>query len=286
MTCRPYLVCYLIFSQGKGFCFRLYTEDAFNLLPASAEPEIRRCSLTSSMLQLKFLGQDLETLDFMDKPDQNSSKFYFSYLEDPAYIGGCTVVSALKTLYILGALDNNKMLTSIGRQMATLPLEAHLARILLASAEHGCIYDALDIISILACSSKLFVDLTDQREASAEARRKFRHSSGDHMTILNAFRAFEEIAAVESKVGRREWCKQHFINERTLREASDIRTQLRTTCERMQLDWRNSRSDSEDPDPLLRSLVHGLVQQSAFLRPDGSYKQTMGQTVGFPSRSW
>lgn len=176
------------------------------------------------------------------------------------------------------------MLTPTGRQMATLPLEAHLARILLASAEYGCTYDALDIISILASSSKLFIDSTDQREASAEARRKFRHPSGDHMTILNAFRAFEEIAAVESKGGRREWCKQHFINDRTLREASDIRTQLRTTCERMQIDWRNSRSDSEEP--LLRSLVHGLVQQSAFLQPDGSYKQTMGQTVSFPSRNW
>jgi len=54
--------------EGKGFCFRLYTEEAFNSMAVSAEPEIRRCSLTSSMLQLKCVGQDMEELDFMDKP--------------------------------------------------------------------------------------------------------------------------------------------------------------------------------------------------------------------------
>ena len=163
--------------------------------------------------------------------------------------------------------------------MASFPLESHLARIILASKEFGCTLEVLDVVSILASSSKLFVDSSDQREASAEARRKFRHPSGDHMTILNTFRAYEEIAAVENKGGRREWCRQQFVNERTLREAGDIRTQLRTTCERMDIDWRTSRPDNEEP--LLRSLVYGLVQHSAFLQPDGKYKQTIGQSVRF-----
>lgn len=163
--------------------------------------------------------------------------------------------------------------------MATFPLEAYLARILLASKDYGCTLEVLDIISVLACASKLFVDMADQREASAEARRKFRHPSGDHMMVLNVLRTYEGIVAVESKSGQREWCRQQFVNERTLREAADIRTQLRKTCERVQIDWRTSRSDSEEP--ILRSLVHGLVQHSAFLQPDGTYKQTMGQSVRF-----
>jgi ATP-dependent RNA helicase DHX33 len=163
--------------------------------------------------------------------------------------------------------------------MAHFPLESHLARIILASKEFGCTLQALDIVSILAASSKLFVDSTEQREASAEARRKFRHPSGDHMTILNALRAYEDIAAVENKGGRREWCRQQFVNERTLKEAGDIRAQLRMTCERMNIDWRTSMPDNDEP--LLRSLVYGLVQHSAFLQPNGSYKQTMGQSVRF-----
>lgn len=58
--------------EGPGFCFRLFTEDSFDSMPMSAEPEIRRCTLTSSLLQLKCLGQDLEKLDFMDRPENDT----------------------------------------------------------------------------------------------------------------------------------------------------------------------------------------------------------------------
>lgn len=61
--------------EGPGFCFRLYTEESFNNMPVSPEPEIMRVSLTSSILKLKCLDQDLEGLDLMDKPDQDSSTF-------------------------------------------------------------------------------------------------------------------------------------------------------------------------------------------------------------------
>ena len=63
--------------QGAGVCFRLYTEDAFNGMAVSGEPEILRCSLTSSILNLKCLGQNLEELDLIDKPDPDSGKLVF-----------------------------------------------------------------------------------------------------------------------------------------------------------------------------------------------------------------
>jgi ATP-dependent RNA helicase DHX33 len=59
--------------EGPGLCFRLYSEDAFNSMVVSAEPEVQRTSLTSAFLQLKVIGQDLDTMPFMDKPDQESS---------------------------------------------------------------------------------------------------------------------------------------------------------------------------------------------------------------------
>lgn len=59
--------------EGPGFCFRLYTEGSFNNMSVSAEPEIMRVSLTSSILKLKCLNQDLENLDLMDRPDHHSS---------------------------------------------------------------------------------------------------------------------------------------------------------------------------------------------------------------------
>ncbi|KIJ69827.1 hypothetical protein HYDPIDRAFT_104459 [Hydnomerulius pinastri MD-312] len=245
--------------EGPGFCFRLYTEEAFNSLAVSAEPEIRRCSLTQSVLQLKCLGQDLEAVEFMDPPDVNS------------------VISALKTLWLLGALDNSKALTSLGREMASFPTEPYLARIILASKLHNCTSEIIDIVSLLSSSSKLFLDISDQRDVISDARRKFIHPSGDHLTMLNALRAYQEIASSESKGARKEWCRQHFVNERTFTESLKIRDQLRVTCQRVGLDWRASRKDSEEP--VLRCFTAGLVQQSALLQPDGSYKQLMGQAV-------
>ncbi|CAL1710622.1 unnamed protein product [Somion occarium] len=245
--------------EGPGFCFRLYTEDAFQAMPLSAEPEILRCTLTSSILQLKCLGQDLETLDFMDKPDAES------------------IASALATLYLLGAIDDSKTLTKLGRNMAFLPLESPLARSLMASVELACTLEVLDIISVLSASSKLFVDNTDNREMAVEARRKFRHPSGDHLTVLNIVKSYEEMSESQGKSGRREWCRKQLLNERCLIEALEIRAQLRGSCERLGIDWHVSCGEAEQP--VLRSLLRGLVHQAAFLQPDGSYKQIMGPSI-------
>ncbi|KAF8968940.1 P-loop containing nucleoside triphosphate hydrolase protein [Flammula alnicola] len=245
--------------EGSGVCFRLYTEDAFNAMAVSGEPEILRCSLTSSILNLKCLGQDLEQLDLMDKPDFD------------------TIASALKTLWLLGAIDNNQKLTPSGRQMAVFPLQPQYSCAVVASKAYGCTNEVLDIVSVLSASSKLFLDISEQRDAVAEARRKFRHPSGDHLTILNAVKAYREIAASENKHSRREWCRKHFLNERTFLEARDIREQLVVTCKRIGIDTATSAKDEEDP--VIRSMGHGLAGNSAFLQADGTYKQTMGQTV-------
>jgi HrpA-like RNA helicase len=182
----------------------------------------------------------------------------------------------------LGALDDKKTLTKDGRDMAFLPLEPYLARVVLAAKEFGCVREVLDIVSVLSSNSKLFFDSADQRDAALEVRRKFRHSSGDHLTILNAVRSYDEIQKVETSAGRKDWCQKSFLNFRCLMEAVAIRSQLREVCERMKIDWTTSCGDNEQP--LLKSLVRGLVQNAAFLQPDGSYKQVMGPSVcSFPS---
>ena len=198
----------------------------------------------------------------MDKPEESS------------------ILTALKSLVLLGALDTRRVLTPLGRKMAAFPLEPPLARALLASSEVGCTSEVLTIVSVLSSSSKLFVDSHDARDAAADARRKFRHPSGDHLTILNAVRAYEDVAGSESKAGRRDWCRKMYLNERCLAEAINIRAQLRDVCEREQIDWRVSVGDSQGAEnAILRAMVQGLVQNTAFLQLDGSYKQVMGQTV-------
>ncbi|KAK1227716.1 Salivary acidic proline-rich phosphoprotein 1/2 [Marasmius sp. AFHP31] len=245
--------------EGPGFCFRLYTEESFKSMALSAEPEIMRCGLTSPMLQLKCLGQDLETLDLMDRPDLES------------------MISALKTLYLIGGLDQAGEITQLGRDMAAFPLEPVYSRAVLASKEYGCTNEVLTIIAVLSASSKVFVDSSEQRDAVAEARKKFKHGSGDHLTILNVVRAYKDVALSENKSGRREWCRKHFLNERALLEANDIREQLQQTCERLGIDWKVSCGDKDEL--VIQSFGQGLAMNTAFLQPDGTYKQAMGQST-------
>ncbi|KAF8621407.1 hypothetical protein AX15_007819 [Amanita polypyramis BW_CC] len=250
--------------EGPGYCFRLYTEGSFNKMPVSAEPEIMRVSLTSSILKLKCLDQNLEDLDLMDKPDRDS------------------IISALKTLWLLSALDNSKRLTKMGRQMALFPLEPSHARSILASHEYGCTPQILSIISVLSASSKLFVDVSEQRENAAEARRAFVSTRGDHLSILNVVRAYEDVCRSQGQAERRKWCQKYWVNERTLIEARDIRKQLEGVCER--LGWTEVLRDTggsgeKEEESILLSLGCGLVQNSAFLQPNGSYKQTMGRSI-------
>lgn len=157
------------------------------------------------------------------------------------------------------------------------PLEPQYAAILLASVKHGCTAEVMSVVALLSSSSPLFPDTSSQRDAANEARTKFRHSSGDHWTMLNVFRAYDEVCASEGKSGSKDWCKRNFVNQRALREAWNIRAQLRGICERMDIDW--SLTCGNEESRLLRSLLRGLLQHVALLQPDGTYKQVMGPSV-------
>lgn len=243
--------------ESKGYCYRLYTEAAFKDMARSLEPEIARVGLASPMLDLLCLDIELEKLELLDRPDESN------------------VVFALKALLFLGAIDAQKRITPLGRKMASFPLEPSHARAILASKDHVCTREVLDIISVLSASSKLFMDITEKRDEIAEARAKFKHSSGDHLTILNVVRSYEQLAS-ETDSAKKKWCRKHFLNEKSLAEAMAIREQLRQVCTRCEVYWKVSIGETVDGDPVLRSLAAALILNAAILQPDGTYKQAMG----------
>ena len=187
------------------------------------------------------------------------------------------VGSALRTLWLLDAIDDSRCLTDFGRSLAMFPLEPQYAAAVLASEKHSCTADVMSVVALLSSSSPLFPDSSSQRDAANEARTKFRHPSGDHWAMLNVFRAYDEVCASEGKSSRKDWCKRNFVSQRALREAENIRTQLRGVCERIGIDWGLSCGNEESPP--LRSLLRGLLQHVALLQPDGTYKQMMGPSV-------
>lgn len=192
--------------EAPGVCYRLYTEDAFETkLRPVAIPEIQRCNLCTVILQLKASGiDDITSFDFIEPPRPGA------------------VLRALQQLLALGALrERDGALTSTGKQMASLPLSAEYAKLLIQSGQSrfDCVSKALTLVAMLSVDSVLFFP-KDKREAATNAHRRFSVHDSDHETLLNVYDAFHD--ANQSL----EWCRKHFVNFRSMRLATRIRAQL------------------------------------------------------------
>ncbi|EFP87708.1 uncharacterized protein PGTG_13494 [Puccinia graminis f. sp. tritici CRL 75-36-700-3] len=257
--------------ECPGKCWRLYSQETYNSLAKITEPEIQRCSLSFAILHLLATGvHDIFSFEFMDKPKLDDLKF------------------ALVHLALLGALDSGSKINALGRQMATLPLDPPLARCLLASFDHRCASEMIDLIALLEHSDTLLVNTISTRELAQEARRKFIHRDGDHLVLLNILKAYQSTSEncqsqAKMKIEQKAWCKENFINPKALSNVLESRKQLRDRCKRLGLDWSQSSRDpqesgemissvaEEDSSPILCSLLAGLATQLAIRQPDQSY---------------
>ena len=181
---------------GPGKCYRLYTEAAYatEMLPSSV-PEIQRTNLGNVVLQLKAMGiNDLLGFDFMDPPPVQ------------------TLIGAMEALYTQGALDDEGLLTRLGRKMAEFPLEPALSKMLLVSAELGCSEEILTIVAMLSVENP-FYRPKDKATQADQKKAKFNQAEGDHLTLLAIYQAW-----AASKFSN-PWCFENFIQARSIRRA-------------------------------------------------------------------
>uniref|UniRef100_A0A8D2C130 RNA helicase n=1 Tax=Sus scrofa TaxID=9823 RepID=A0A8D2C130_PIG len=236
--------------EDSGVCYRLYTEDEFEKFDKMTVPEIQRCNLASVMLQLLAMRvPDVLTFDFMSKPS-------------PEHIQ-----AAIAQLELLGALDRKDdqlTLTPMGRKMAAFPLEPRFAKAILLSPTFHCTEEMLTIVSLLSVDSVLYSP-PSRRDEVQSARKKFMASEGDHITLLNIYRAFRNTG------GNKDWCKENFVNSKNMMLVAEVRAQLRDICLKMSMPILSSRGDMER---IRRCLAHSLFMNSAELQPDGSYATT------------
>ncbi|KAF9588442.1 hypothetical protein IFM89_010201 [Coptis chinensis] len=116
---------------GPGKCYRLYKESVYRMSPTSV-PEIQRINLAATTLRMKAMGiNDLLSFDFMDPPSPQA------------------LITAMEQLYGLGALDDEGLLTKLGRKMAEFPLDPRLSKMLLASVDLGSSDEILTIIAMI-----------------------------------------------------------------------------------------------------------------------------------------
>jgi ATP-dependent RNA helicase DHX33 len=185
------------------------------------------------------------------------------------------VLAAFQTLAGLGALKGPTEITPLGSSMLAYPLDPVHARILLASFDAACPSEIIDILSLVV-AGPVWIDRANDRDNIALARAKFIHRDGDHLTGMNVLRAY--MAIRESKdVGVAKWCKDNFVNSKTLAHAVRIRDQLRELAVRQGRDPDSS--CGTEWDRVGKCLLAGLFMNSAIITPDGTYRQTAGSLV-------
>mmetsp|Transcript_13456 Transcript_13456/g.27317 ORF Transcript_13456/g.27317 Transcript_13456/m.27317 type:complete len:720 (-) Transcript_13456:59-2218(-) len=235
-----------------GKCFRLYTEQSFhNDLQETTYPEILRSKMSNVVLTLKKLGiDDLVHFDFMDPPAPE------------------TLMRALEVLNYLGALDDEGDMTDLGRQMAELPLDPQLSKMLICSPDYNC---SDEIVSIVASMSvpQIFLRPRENAKAADEAKAQFVDNTSDHITLLNAYATYEEIPQAE----RRDWCWNNFINDRSISSAESVKKQLKGIMRRLDIPLVTCRgaNGSFDTNAIRMALTSAMYMQTAYLQRAGNY---------------
>lgn len=231
---------------GPGKCFRLYTQQAFEteMLPTTI-PEIQRQNLAHTILMLKASGiNDLLHFGFMDPPPMN------------------TMLTALEELYALSALDDEGLLTRLGRKMADFPVDPALAKGLVFSVDLGCSDEMLTIVSMLNIQTVFYRPKEKQSQAD-QKKAKFHDPQGDHLTLLNVYNSWKNSGFSSP------WCFENFIQARGVRRAKDVRDQLTKMMQR----YRHPIvSCGRDTEKVRRALCSGFFRNSARKDPQEGYK--------------
>ncbi|CAG9462550.1 unnamed protein product [Pedinophyceae sp. YPF-701] len=236
---------------GPGKCYRLYTETAFKheMLPTSV-PEIQRTNMAMTVLTLKAMGiNDLLNFDFMDPP--------------PAQ----TLISALEQLYNLGALDDEGLLTRLGRRMAEFPLEPPLSKMLIASVDLNCSDEVMTIISMLQ-EDNIFHRPRDKQQQADGKKAKFQQPEGDHLTLLTVYESWKNSNFSS------QWCYENFIQARSMKRAQDVRKQLLAIMDRYKLDVVSARGDFTR---IQKAITSGYFFHAARKDPQEGYRTVVEQ---------
>ena len=198
---------------GPGKCYRLYTERAYrDEMLATPVPEIQRTNLADTVLKLKAMGiNDLLHFDFMDAPPVES------------------LIHSLEMLHTLSALDDEGLLTRLGRRMAEFPLDPLLSKMLIMSVNLQCSDEILTIVSMLSVQN-VFYRPKEKQAMADQKKAKFNQAEGDHLTLLAVYNSWKNNKFSSA------WCYENFVQMRTLKRCQDVRKQLLGIMDRHKLD--------------------------------------------------
>jgi len=224
---------------APGVCIRLYSEEDFLSRPEFTEPEIKRTNLASVILQMQSLKLgSLEEFDFIEPPDHR------------------LVNDGHKLLIELGAMSEKKNeLTKIGYQMAKMPIDPRLARMILGGAHFGVLNEVLVIVAALA--------VQDPRERPADKQMQadqkhalFREADSDFLFYIKLWETLHANRENMSENKRRTFARNHFLSWLRLREWKKTHEQLVDLAKGLNLSFNEKKASYEN---LHRALLTGLL---------------------------
>lgn len=223
---------------AAGVCIRLYSEQDFASRLPFTEPEIQRTHLASVILQMKLLGfGEIGKFPFIDPPDPRLIKDGYRVLEE------------------IGAVDRERQVTQIGGQLARLPVDPRIGRMLLDAAKRHCLREVMVIAAALSVQDPRERPLEKQQQAD-QAHAQYREERSDFLAYLNLWTVMESQRRHLSKHKLRLWCRSEYLSWVRIQEWHDIHTQLRTQLHDMGFKEGEKEGGYE---AIHRALLSGLL---------------------------
>lgn len=240
------------------------TEAAFESLPDTALPEMQRTEISWAVLQLKALGvHDVLHFDFISPPPVPAMMY------------------ALELLYSLGALDENCGITTVGIEMADMPVEPRLAKCIISSLDLGCSEEILTIAAMCSVDYPFITIRSRNKEAKqrlVECSAELSVPYSDHLTLLNIYDQYRTAGYNSS------WCDSMCLQARIMMRAREVRDRLYGMLRSYAMkkgsseDGTQTRILSTEDDTLIRkSLVCGYFANAAQLGSGGKYWTVRGR---------
>ncbi|HVI58203.1 MAG TPA: DUF3418 domain-containing protein [Luteimonas sp.] len=239
---------------APGTCYRIYSEADFQARAPYTDPEIRRAALAGVILRMLSLGLGGDEGDGKRRrprrgggaSDAARAAGNARLVEDFPFIDPPdprAIADGWQQLAELGAVDAQRRLTAVGKLMSKLPVDVKLARMLVASKEHGCLREMLAIAAFLGIQDPRERP-ADQRAAADNAHAQFRDARSEFVGILKLWDAYRAAHEEMTQSQLRKWCERSFLGFLRMREWRELHRQLKLQCE--ELGWREER----DPEPL------------------------------------
>ena len=234
-----------------GICIRLYSEEDFNGRPAFTDPEILRTNLAAVILQMLHLRLGaIDAFPFIEPPDGKAISDGFNLLQE------------------LSAVNRENQLTPLGRQLARLPIDPRMGRMLLEGARQGSLQEVLIVASALSVQDPRERP-PERQQAADQAHAQWKDVDSDFAALVNVWRAFEEQRQALTASPLRNWCRKNFLNYLRLREWRDAHRQLSLICRELQL------TVNKEPADYLRmhkAILSGLLSQIGHKAEEGDYQ--------------